>query len=292
MNKIAFPKFKKYDGQPVRYIQPKFDGYLVKIWVGIHDKPQYFRALTKNDKDITGKICAIKHIRDELYGLPNESQIFAELHCPGRFSTDVVTMLNETNEDLRLTAFAAPMLGGCKTENRRALGHVLIDLKQYGIEVTPTEIIKFQSLDQKWQDELLAYAIEQKLEGWVLKESHMSEWYKLKPTKTVDCFVIGTEQSFSPTHYGGLKCIHVAIYEQEWIGAGYRLMNLGHVGSGFEAEFRAKYDTNKKRDTLIGRVCEIEYDSIAAGGKLRFPRFVRWRTDKDKEQCTNEQLEK
>ena len=292
MNKIPLPKFKTYDGQPVRYIQPKFDGHLVKI---CHTP---VRAYTKNDKDITDKLLAIKHIRDELGGLPANSQIFAELHCPGRFSTDVKTMLNESNEDLRLTAFAAPMLGGEDYTDVDLL-RVMKTLDFWGVESTDTGRIlcdKVQlfpsntfaptSLDQKWQDEMLADAVKKKLEGWVLKGGHMTDWYKLKPTKTVDCFVTGTTMSTSASYYGGLKSIDVAVYDISKCA----IIQLGTVGGGFEAAFRLEYDTPEKRATLVGRVCEVEYDSLASAGKLRFPRFLRWRTDKDTELCISDQL--
>lgn len=302
MNKIPFPKFKDYDGQPVRYIQPKADGHLVKIqcenyvtmWTS-----GCIKAWTKNDNDITDKLLAIKHIKDELSGLPANSQIFAELHCPERFATDVKTMLNESNEDLRLTAFAAPMLGG---ENLQHAGLITVMqlVEDYGIETPETKLVTSNckcdheflvSVPTHDQENLLKMAVKQKLEGWVLKGGHMSGWYKLKPTKTVDCFVTNTTMSTSASYYGGLKSIDVAVWNNEeghdWLN---RQVPLGTVGGGFEAAFRLKYDTAEKRATLVGRVCEVEYDCLTSGGKLRFPRFLRWRTDKDKEDCDSSQL--
>ncbi len=287
MNKIPFPKFKDYDGQPVRYIQPKADGHLVKISIGSIRNPGSFCALTKNDKDITEKLIAIKHIASELVGLPYGSQIFAELHCPGRFATDVKTMLNESNKDLRLTAFAAPMLSGYDYSDA-VLPVVMANLANYGLEVPVTEAFLSTSLDKKWQDELLAYALEQKIEGYVLKTEHMSGWYKLKPTKTVDCFVTNTTMSTSASYYGGLKSIDVAI--NPTIRGAVSVISLGTVGGGFKAEFRLEYDTDAKRQTLVGRVCVVEYDCLTSGGKLRFPRFLRWREDKNKEDCDSSQL--
>jgi len=297
MDSIKFPKFKDYDGQLVRYIQCKYDGHLVKIYRDAYEPTGRWdgrvTALTKNDKNITDKLCAINHIHKELMGLPNESQIFAELHCPERFSTDVPTMLNEANEDLRLTAFAAPMLGGILIDGRDLLS-VMSQLNAYGIESTPTVLRRMESISKIQQQALLADSIKQKLEGWVLKESHMTGWYKLKPTKTVDCFVTGTTMSTSASFYGGLKSIDVAVWGWESgddaVGGVQIITQLGHVGGGFEAKFRLEYDTPEKRATLVGRVCEVEYDSLAAGGKLRFPRFLRWRTDKDSKDCTADQL--
>ncbi len=288
MNKIPFPKFKDYDGQPVRYIQKKADGHLVKIYRGAGG----VGALTKNDKDITDKLLAIHHIRAEIFGLPANSQIFAELHCPGRFATDVKTMLNEANEDLRLTAFAAPMLGGVDMSSVQ-LHKVMGQLIEYNIEIAATVTGPLEEVDAEYQQFLLADAVKQKIEGWVLKESHMSGWYKLKPTKTVDCFVTNTTMSTSASYYGGLKSIDVAVWDwKDWNTKGkiQTQRSLGTVGGGFEAAFRLEYNTQKKRETLVGRVCEVEYDCLTSGGKLRFPRFLRWRTDKDKDQCTSEQL--
>ncbi|KKN75672.1 hypothetical protein LCGC14_0377740 [marine sediment metagenome] len=288
MNKIPFPKFKDYAGQPVRYIQSKFDGHLVKVYKRAYEPKGRWDgriiALSKNDKDMTDKLCAINHIHKELLGLPSDSQIFAELHCPGRFSTDVKTMLNAADSDLRLTAFAAPTIRG-KNWSFMPLPVVMEQLRAHGIESTKTVIRQMESISKIAQQAMLADAIEQKLEGWVLKESHMDGWYKLKPTKTVDCFVTGTTMSTSASHYGGLKSIDVAVR-----APGNAIMTLGTVGGGFKADFRMEHNTKEKRKTLVGRVCEVEYDSLAAGGKLRFPRVLRWREDKNKEDCTSNQL--
>lgn len=287
MNKISFPKFKSYNGQSVRYIQPKFDGHLMKIYkeqkiAGICN----VHVFTKNDKDVTDKIWQIQHIRNVLVKLPNQSIVFAELHFPGGFSTDVPTMLNNADERLQLTAFAAPMVDGENMVDARLPGVMLI-LQDYGVGVSHTRILNsIRTVVKSEQEELIQLAIEDRLEGYVLKEGHMTGWYKLKPVKELDAFVIGTCQSFSAQHYGGLKSIQVAVLDDNG-----KIHDLGQVGSGFEADYRAQFNTKEKRATLTNRVCEIQYDSIAANGKLRFPRFIRWRDDKDKKDCATEQFE-
>ena len=92
-------------------------------------------------------------------------------------------------------------------------------------------------------------------------------------------------QSFSSTHFGGLQGINIAVYKDN------KVHDLGQVGSGFDLEYRKSLDTKEKRNELIGKVCEVAFDSIAANGKLRFPRFIRWRTDKNLKSCTMEQFE-
>ena len=284
MKTIDFPKFKDYTNQVVRYIQPKFDGHLTKIY-----KPEsgLWQAYTKNDKNISEKLIAISHIESELANLPCDSVVFAELHCPTCFATDIPGMLNDSNSDLRLTAFAAPVFSGHGRDYAMDLIEVMSWLKACGIEVPGTELIHpRREISQDRLKKLLEQAKELKLEGWVLKEGHMYGWYKLKPIRTVDAFVVAIHQSWSGTHFGGLKSIGVAIWETPT-----KMQSLGNVGSGFKCEYRKQFDTEDKRSKLMGRVCEVAYDSVAACGKLRFPRFIRWREDKEMKNCTIDQLE-
>ena len=286
MKQIQFSKFKDYTNQKVNFIQPKLDGHLTKIRKTIIGD---IYAWTKNDNEITNKLLAIKHIAAELNYLPNDSIIFAELHCPGVAATSIPTLLNDADERLQLTVFAAPLFNseGC---SNKPLNVIMLYLKIHGLKVSETIIVEPKELAPRqisphWQKKLLEEARETGLEGWVLKESHMTGWYKLKPVKTLDAFVIGTQQSFSSTHYGGLQSITIGV----WRNA--KVHNLGEVGGGFKLEFRKQLDTKEKRDALLNKVCEVRYDSLAAKGKLRWPRFIRWRDDKSIGDCLWSQLE-
>ena len=44
------------------------------------------------------------------------------------------------------------------------------------------------------------------------------------------------------------------------------------------------------KEAWVGRVIEVEYQSIAANGRLQFPRFVRVRDDKVRTECSVDQL--
>ena len=289
MKLIEFPKFKNYTNQKVNFIQPKLDGHLTKIYKG---ESHLWQAYTKNNKVISDKLISIKHIEAELADLPCNSQIFAELHCPGVHATSVPTMLNEANEDLQLTVFAAPLLDNVDCFDRNLIS-IMEQLNSLGINVSFATLVKHDFINKAAQEILLKQAAKKKREGWVLKEGHMTGWYKLKPVKTIDAFVIGTYQSFSSTHYGGLQAIHIAVYKPDGT-----IHDLGHVGSGFTLPYRKSLNTKIKRDTLIGKVCVIEFDKVGMKGGLRFPRMAKddndnviWRTDKDPKQCTTEQLE-
>lgn len=289
MNRIKFPKFKTYTDQKVNFIQPKLDGHLTKIYKGDN---HFWKAETKNGKTITDKLTVISHIRQEIVCLPCNSQIFAELHCPGVDATSVPTMLNEADEKLMLTVFAAPLLG--RTDySKNDLTAVMLLIQELGLNIAEVNKVLRGNVSEFVKGKLLETAIKNKWEGWVLKEGHMKGWYKLKPVKTLDAVVTGTYQSFSSTHYGGLQAIHIAVYKPDG-----KMHDLGHVGSGFSLLYRKSLNTKIKRNALIGKVCIIEYDKVGAKGALRFPRMAKnsndnviWRTDKDPKQCTTEQLE-
>jgi ATP-dependent DNA ligase len=52
------------------------------------------------------------------------------------------------------------------------------------------------------------------------------------------------------------------------------------VGTGFSVEEREYL--NAQRSNLIGRACEVEgQPPLTDDGKIRFPRFTRWREDWD-----------
>lgn len=310
---ITLPSFKDYVNQPVNYLQAKLDGHLAKIHMGEH----LYHVYTKNDIDITQKVMRIDHIADLLAGLPANTTLLGELYCPGVHATSVPTMLNDVDQNLRLAVFAAPVFQGRDMADVD-LQSVMEILTLRGFEVPDTEIHLGQyGLTEERKEELLQIAIENKWEGWVLKESHMAGWYKLKPVKTLDGFVIATYASDSKRYKGGLKCIRVGIWNEDGT-----IRDMGTAGNGFKLPYRLRFvpkekmnillgtdwaETDEKnfrehldaavemgltnRDTLLNKVCEIAYDSIAAGGKLRFPRFTRWRDDKDIINCTKDQLE-
>ena len=57
------------------------------------------------------------------------------------------------------------------------------------------------------------------------------------------------------------------------------------VTSGFDDETREYFTRNK--DRLIGSVIEVKANDIMKDtGKLRHPRYLRMRSDKNPEQCT------
>ena len=105
------------------------------------------------------------------------------------------------------------------------------------------------------------------------------KWYKLKRENTVDCVVtniIPGKGKFA-NMAGAVVC---SLYDTD--GALFEVASV----SGMDDATRAAIS---RRD--IGRVVEVKYQMVGSRGRLTHPRFVRWRDDKPKNECTISQIE-
>jgi ATP-dependent DNA ligase len=281
----CLPKFKDYVGQPVRYLSPKMDGHMQYITVLGNGK---IVVTTKNHKDNTVKLLSVNHIKKELELLPPNSIVMGECHWPGHLATEVPHLLCSGDSRLQFSVFACPTLGGLDLRDE-TLDEVMKELKSLGLDVVEVRIWDYQygttKFNEKEIQQLLDEAAKRGIEGWVLKEHHMSGWYKLKPVKTVDAFVLDVTPSTSETYVGHMKALVLGLYKPDG-----SVHELGECGGGFTKEFKLSLPYGMMKGNLLGHVCEVEYQSITKHQKLQFPRFVRWRTDKDAVQCSTEQL--
>ena len=286
MSDKTLPKFKNYTGQKVNWIQGKLDGHYTKV---VCDAFGNKKATSKKPIDITEKLMAIPHIKSELDAMPRNSTMLCELHCPEEDATSVPTLLNAADERLMLTVFAVPMWDSKEYIEESPdydLATIMHSMDSRGFSVAHPIRVTAEFVDEKGCDALNELAVRNKLEGHVLKVSHMSGWFKLKPVRELDAFITDTEMSVSDSYYGMLKGVRLAVYKPD--GSEH---DLGNCGIG-DLSIKLQYDTQKKRDALIGRVMEVKYDLIGARGGMRFPRFGRWRDDeKTKAECTTEQFD-
>lgn len=267
-------KAKEYNNQWVRYGQIKADG--IRLLVS-KTTSSMMSAVTREGK--TDFWPLLREVNadwvDKVTRMPGGTALDCELHVPGVQATDIKTLILAKDARLMLTPFALPWYRevDCRDSS-------LTDIIKciYSLGLTPADTFDVEMpVDE---DLLKRLASERRLEGYVLKQAHYAGWFKLKPVRTLDCFVVDVEKSTSTTWNGGLKSITVAVYD-----AGVQRI-IATVGSGFDGEFRM----NCQPDALVGKVCEVSYDSLAGKGRLKFPRFVRWRDDKTVTECTGDQL--
>lgn len=281
------PKFKDWVDQPVRYYSPKADGHMQYVSV---DEQRRITVLTKNLKDNTEKLLSVEHIKQELRNLPCNSFVIGEAHAPAELATEVPHFLCTGDSRLQFSVFAAPLVGGINLINHD-LQVVMDGLKAFGLDTVPIKPV-VQGFYRTFRTRLLRDAVEQKIEGWVLKERHMSGWYKLKPVKTIDAFVLDVTESTSETYVGYMKALILGLYKPDGT-----VHDLGECGGGFTKAFKLSMPYDEMKAELLGKVAAFEFDSITKHQKLRFPRIAKdkqgqpiWRTDKDATQCLTEQL--
>jgi len=257
------PKIKIHDyrGEDVKWAQHKADGHYVEVY---RESEGIFAFKKKREVNYAPKLMHLGFDR-----IPLGFAVRGELHADDVQATSIPTLINEASPKLQFTPFAVDRLGDVPLQEVNSW------LRAHGFE-PPTTFSVSPPLDvQRCLRDIQAEGIE----GYILKDGHLGPWYKLKPVKTVDCIVLDAPMSYSTSFFGGLKCLIVGAY------VGGELKQIARVGTGFDAEYRMSLDTDEKREALVGRVCEVEYQDMGAKGHLKFPRFLRWREDKPKEEC-------
>jgi len=274
---VFFPKLRPHRGQYATYVQAKRDGVAVRV-----DRTE-LGGLSVHTRRPT-------NITDSFYPgvfdfVGVGETLFGELWLPGSPASAV-------KSDLTACSFEA---WGVVT-NRLDLASPLHDVQSWcDSRVVPhCPWFTWESSDSPSVADLPP-----DVEGWVLKEG--ADWYKVKPAPTVDCVVTGVTGGVGK--YAGLVgCLHVGVYKDsrsdysvlcDFItaerdrGPDMQLVEVARV-SGMDDEQRAEMT----RTSPIGRVCEVAYQYVGSRGRLRHPRFIRWRDDKSAQECTHDQIER
>jgi hypothetical protein len=203
--------------------------------------------------------------------LADRCNFFGELHVPGKPASSVKTAMIERWDDLRLTVFASVGLpSNAPLETVEALAD------EHGLTYANYQIIP-QNFDYEG---FLSLPLPQNVEGWVMKNSNLTNWAKWKPVFTVDVIVSGTtcgEGKYANT----VGAIRMALMHPNG-----QQIEIGTC-SGFsddEREFMRLHNPTN-------RVAEIAYQYVGSQNGLRHPRFIRWRDgEKLPSECMLKQL--
>jgi ATP-dependent DNA ligase len=259
-----------YRGQPFLYAHEKIDGHRLTIF---RQPDGELAARTRNNNPVDiSKFAWISRVDK----IPPCTSLDGEIFVPGKPASFVPTALTNPkfHHLLQFSVFAIPYLAGHR-QFAESLEWMADTCAYYGLQYSP--FMRYAAMPSV--AELLEMAEWKNIEGWVLKRSNYCQWYKLKRVKTIDAFVTG----FIPgkgkysKYVGSLR---VSVIDQR----NGKITEIATVG-GMDERTRFAIEP----DADLDRVCEVAYQCVSSGGRLRHPRFLRWRTDKSKDQCVSSQ---
>jgi ATP-dependent DNA ligase len=270
------PKIRAWKETPCRWVQVKEDGYRITLtW---ENDGQFIARGKKRDFteffETHPNLAHIAHL-----GARN-SAVDGELFVKGGHATDVVTACLQGWESLHFHVFAVPLWDSVNMFNTDVGVNINTTAKDLGFDVVETTEYR----PHMTKTFLNQVAVFRGLEGFVLKNRTYGDWWKYKPQQTVDAFVTGFKWG-NGKFSGMVGSLQVAVLDEH--GQPEVIANV----SGMDEDDRHLMSDMADRGVLNNLVCEVKYQSVAAKGRLQFPRFIRWRDDKAWTECTKEQLE-
>lgn len=259
------PKIKVYDPSvSYRFAHLKRDGIWITLSSGVEYPGDEWVALCHtrhpdpSHGDITDQLRAHPAVQDFRYRSEQHcgAILYCELYAPGQRASMVKSHLAHGRlDELRLECFATPDL-----DPDEHLEQVAIYARGLGVEFCPW-----------WHCDNEHWRHEEDAEGLVFKDGNLLNWAKLKRVATLDAVVVDIKDGAGK--YLGLPGALVCAVEGRVIAS----------VSGMDDNMRAQIGLDW--NGTIGRVVEIEYQYVGDGGRLRHPRFVRFRDDKAPDEC-------
>lgn len=227
-------------------------------------------ALSSRPCDITDLIKRTKQYGAILESVPCGTTLYCELTAKGRPASQVKC----ADSDLELTGLAIASL-----PLNTQLQYIADLYTLWGIPFAP-----WMELRNGWRaPEIMQHFINMGYEGAVLKDGNVLNWRRLKPECTVDLVVLGSKEG-NGKHFGKVGSLRCGF----WNGVGFD--EVAYVG-GMTDDDRDFITANLTKLIVEHAVVEVKYQEVASGGRLRHPRFVRFRDDKSWQECTEDQLD-
>jgi len=271
-------KVKKWDEfTEYGYIQPKLDGIRLRVFLDYDRRVYAFGRDSREHLEYFGRYPFLKILLMDTYtSMPKMSYVDGELYSPGNLASSVTTFLaNNEQSKLRYKVFSVPYW------DSKDLAH------ENPLEIYEDFRDKFpfvetrQSYPNDFKIEVLNERIARiRIEGYVFKNLNYLQWAKYKPIKTVDCVITGIVQG-KGKYTGLVGAIKVSVYNSN--------NELQEIASTSGMTDSVRLDITED-ENLIGKICEVGYQYVGSGGRLRHPRFLRLRDDKPINQCTKDQL--
>lgn len=264
MLKLKFPLAKKYNinklVMPV-WIEQKLDGWRMELESG----SGYGRNL-----DVIGQRKNWwNNLPNHIKSLAKDFPIDGELIWPGHEATDVPTALKAVNPELQFIGFRIVGQIGIPHEHT-------LRIQELGFQVPQLLALSYLTIDELKELNLKKMAIANDWEGFILKEKYtVPTWWKFKVEDTYDLVIMDITWPTAGKYKtkGWIKSLKCGTHVKG------ELIEIANV-SGMKEEVRSKIS---EKD--IGRVIEVKANLFASKGKLKHPRFIRWRDDKNDKDC-------
>lgn len=275
-----FPDSESLEGWVV---QEKVDGhrkFLVKDMEGnVGAYGRKYSTVSNNRENYIYKIG--DRVRLYAASLPPGTIIDGELYLPGQPAAKVATAIADDPDTLHYKAFGIIMKDYSEfTEGPQECYSVLRELKiPHPYQIFLSDVI----VNPKYVYEFCEAVTKKHMwEGVIIKKDSISECYKYKAETTYDVVVTGFKMA-KHGKTGAMKglvgsllcCAHVD---------GKKDMEIVCSVSGMTMEERKAFT----KDIPIGQVIEVNSQGMTHKGKLRHPRFIRLRPDKDSSMCNIE----
>lgn len=263
MKKFPHPKpFNFAQSHRLMLIEEKLDGYRLQLCKG--------EAFGRSKSAEGYWINKWKMLPDCIKEIAPSIPIDGEIWWPGHEATDVITAMKENSTELVFTGF--------RVCDKDLYPHEhLIEIASMGLKVPNVLFDEYKiSIDTSYIKFLLSLAKIKNLEGWMLKERYRTVhlWWKLKVTETYDVIITGLNIGTAGKYKEKLASLRCSAYINNV------LTEVANV-SGMSDKIR--YSISEKD---IGRVIEVEANLLASKGRLKHPRFKRFRDDKIAKACT------
>jgi ATP-dependent DNA ligase len=172
-----------------------------------------------------------------------------------------------------------------QVDDRDVRQMVLTERKKILREILEGTGLEVEYRTAKTSDEIAEYMdriVKEDGEGLIVKNpssryGQPSSWLKLKRFETVDCFVVGYEETQEMRRTGIPRSWFIAVYGER----GERV-DLGKVGAFVEGV--------DPRRVKTGSVVEVQFQEVTEDVKLREPFIQRIRHDKTPEECLLSQI--
>lgn len=307
--KAAKDKFAKLMEDPRYFAQEKIDGVRALVYINREGKVQVTTRGESVDNpgvpiDITHRIPKVgdwKNIPAPLLGSLHDCEITIE----GFDSAQVAGIVSYKStvpvpDNLVFNVFGCLGSGGKSHLNKYEWDRSNLVLTIAGMGLYPSwmkavpiydgEKAKYELLDRLWDEGKEGIMLKNKMGIYQPGKRPANNWYKVKKVDSIDAKIIGAEPPEQYYRDPATNTVDLSRYTKPWANGWFGAIKYeledGTVGtvSGFDDEEKEDMSDGQHgiKPQYIGQWIELKYMEKTKDGKLRHPRFIRFRGEVEK----------